>query len=58
VGEVVSTEHTWMIHTDAVRSQNEDVCENITQENSEYRVEKLRRRRRSDIEDVLALEML
>jgi hypothetical protein len=47
-----------MIHTDAVRSQNEDVCENITQENSEYRVEKLRRRRRSDIEDVLALEML
>jgi hypothetical protein len=38
--------------------KNEDVCENIKQENSEYRVEKLHSRRRSDIEDVLALEML
>ena len=38
--------------------KNEDVCENIKQENSEYRVEKLRRRRRSAIEDVWALEVL
>ena len=36
--------------------KNEDVCENIRQENSEYRVEKLRRRRRSVIQDVRALE--
>jgi hypothetical protein len=36
--------------------KNEDVCENIRQENSEYRVEKLRRRR-SAMEDVRALEM-
>jgi hypothetical protein len=41
---------------DDVRSQNEDVCENIKRENSEYRVEKLRRRRRSVIQDVRALE--
>jgi hypothetical protein len=58
VGEVAITEHRWMMHTDVVRSQNEDVCENIKQENSEYRVEKLRRRRRSAIEHVRALEML
>jgi hypothetical protein len=38
--------------------KNEDACENIKQENSEYRVEKLPRRRRSAIEDVRALEML
>jgi hypothetical protein len=38
--------------------KNEDVCENVKQENSEYRVKKLRRRRRSAIEDVRALEML
>jgi hypothetical protein len=38
--------------------KNEDVCENIKQENSEYRVEILRRSRRSAIEDVRALEML
>jgi hypothetical protein len=38
--------------------KNEDVCENIKQENSEYRVAKLRRRRRAAIEDVRALEML
>jgi hypothetical protein len=38
--------------------KNEDVCENIKQENSEYRVEKINRRRRSAIEDVRALEML
>jgi hypothetical protein len=36
--------------------KNEDVCENIKQENSEYRVEKLRRRRRSAIQDVRVLE--
>jgi hypothetical protein len=36
--------------------KKEDVCENIKQENSEYRVEKLRRRRRSVIQDVRALE--
>ena len=38
--------------------KNEDVCENIKQENSEFRVENLRRSRRSVIEDVRALEML
>jgi hypothetical protein len=38
--------------------KNEDVCENIKQENGEYRVEMLRRRRRSAIEDVRASEML
>jgi hypothetical protein len=38
--------------------KNEDVCENIKQEKNEYRVEKLRRRRRSSIEHVRALETL
>jgi hypothetical protein len=38
--------------------KNEDVCENIKQENSEYRVENLRRSRRSAIGDVRALGML
>ena len=41
--------------------KNDDVCENIKQENSEYRVEKLitaRRRRRSVVQDVRTLEIV